>query len=251
MKPIAALAAAALVFAAGQVQAQPPLAFVACPILRDTATVPCWLTEYKGELYFLLPQDGAAGASAPQLGHQALFEGTATAETRCGGKVLTNLHISVLPERDRSCDALWPASQAFQVDPPKAAAAPAPAAPPPDRKGSQRFDILYDFDAGTAGRNTAAIEEAAAYAKANPKAEVHVTGFRAAVKLTGGGVLNEDDGIALRRADELVDALAAQGLERGSILEVDGAGPDLGDYTARHAYIDIIMKAGDEPNSEH
>ena len=25
--------------------------FVACPIVRDTASVPCWLAEYDGELY--------------------------------------------------------------------------------------------------------------------------------------------------------------------------------------------------------
>ena len=25
------------------------LSFVSCPIVRDTATVPCWLTEYQGE----------------------------------------------------------------------------------------------------------------------------------------------------------------------------------------------------------
>ena len=24
--------------------------FVACPIVRDTASVPCWLAEYEGEL---------------------------------------------------------------------------------------------------------------------------------------------------------------------------------------------------------
>jgi hypothetical protein len=30
--------------------------FVACPIVRDTASVPCWLAEYEGELYFLTLQ---------------------------------------------------------------------------------------------------------------------------------------------------------------------------------------------------
>ena len=36
--------------------------FVACPIVRDTATVPCWLAEYDGELYFLTLQ---SDVSAP------------------------------------------------------------------------------------------------------------------------------------------------------------------------------------------
>ena len=30
--------------------------FVSCPIVRDTASVPCWLSEYDGELYFLTIQ---------------------------------------------------------------------------------------------------------------------------------------------------------------------------------------------------
>ena len=27
--------------------------FVACPIVRDTKTVPCFLAEYEGETYYL------------------------------------------------------------------------------------------------------------------------------------------------------------------------------------------------------
>ena len=31
------------------VAAQQPTNFVSCPIVRDTASVPCWLAEYGGE----------------------------------------------------------------------------------------------------------------------------------------------------------------------------------------------------------
>jgi hypothetical protein len=263
MKRIFAFAAVALTFSAAQAQAQQPLAFVACPILRDTATVPCWLAEYKGELYYLVTQDGAsAEVYPPSLGHQALVEGVPTGQTRCGGKVLTNLHISVRPDR-AVCDAMLPATDAFQITDesgrsgpdsarPGAATGSTPPSPEPtERKGTQRFEVFYDFDAQTAGRNTAVIADAAAYSLANPKAEVHVTGFRAAVRLTGGPVLSEEESIGIRRAHELVDTLVTLGLERGLILVVDQAVPELGDHTRRHAFIDIVMGGGDEPDSEH
>ncbi|HEV2666538.1 MAG TPA: hypothetical protein VG324_16590, partial [Blastocatellia bacterium] len=61
--------------------------FVACPIVRDTKTLPCWLAEYEGELYFLgLQGGGASEFYPPQLNHEALVEGAVTNEPRiCGG----------------------------------------------------------------------------------------------------------------------------------------------------------------------
>lgn len=259
MKRILCLATAALTFGSAQAQAQQPLAFVACPIMRDTATVPCWLAEYRGQLYSLATQDGSsAQIDPPALGHQALIEGTPTSETRCGGKVMTNLHISIRPDRDPLCDTILPATDAFQntdkaLDPgPGGSAPPASvAATAPPRVGSQRFEVLYDFDWQTAGRNTSIIQEAVAYARANPKAEVHVSGFRAAVQLADKRVLTEEDSIGLRRSRDLVETLVTLGLERGPILVADNPVPDLGDYTRRRALIDIVMQGGDEPDSEH
>ena len=79
--------------------------FVSCPIVRDTASVPCWLTEYEGETYFLtLQTDVSAPVTPPWLGHQVLVEGVVSSEPRiCGGVVLKPVHLSVLPERDASC----------------------------------------------------------------------------------------------------------------------------------------------------
>ena len=55
--------------------------FVACPIVRDTASVPCWLAEYDGELYFLtLQTDVSAPVTPPWLGHRVLVEGVAAAD---------------------------------------------------------------------------------------------------------------------------------------------------------------------------
>ena len=258
MKRILLLAGAALTLASAQAQAQQALAFVTCPMLRDTATVPCWLAEYNGELFYLATQDDpAAAVSPPSLGHQALIEGTPTAERRCGGRVLTGLHVSVRPDRDPSCDVIIPATEAFQVPAPaqgpragSATAAPRPAAlPAAPGSLTRRFDVLYDFDWQTAGRETALIQEAAAYAQANPVGQVRIKAYRAAVALAGGRVLEEAEGIDLRRGRELSAALAALGV-KGDILVVDNPVPELGDHTRRHAFIEIVF-GGSDDHSEH
>ena len=85
--------------------------FVSCPIIRDTASVPCWLAEYDGELYFLtLQTDVSAPVTPPWLGHRVLVEGTVARDRPriCGGVVLEPVVLSVLPELDGSCNALLP-----------------------------------------------------------------------------------------------------------------------------------------------
>ena len=258
MKRILALTVAAVTFGSAQAQAQQSLAFVACPIMRDTATAPCWLAEYKGELYSL---DSSTAVDPPSLGHQALVEGAPTEARRCGGKVLANLRISIRPDRDPACDTILPATDTFQVTdgpsrsgaalPAPAAATPTPTAPAAPRVGTQRFEVLYDFDWQTAGRGVGVIQEAAAYARANPKAEVHVAGFRASVRLAGGQLLNEAESIGLRRSRELVETLVTLGVDRATILVVDSPGAELGDYTRRRALIDVTLGGSPEDHSEH
>ena len=44
--------------------------------MRDTKTVPCWLAEYDGELYYLgIQTDISAEFHPPYLGHKVLVEG--------------------------------------------------------------------------------------------------------------------------------------------------------------------------------
>ena len=73
------IALAALVaISAPQLGGQSPrrVNFVSCPIVQDTATVPCWLSEYEGEQYYLgIQTDISAEFDPPYLGHQALVEG--------------------------------------------------------------------------------------------------------------------------------------------------------------------------------
>jgi hypothetical protein len=113
---------------------EPHRNFVTCPIVRDTSTVPCWLAEYKGELYFLtLQTDVSAPVNPPQLGHQVLVEGVVSNEPRiCGGIVLKPVVLSVLPELDNSCSTVLPAEERYNLtfEPPR---------PPGPSKGRLAF----------------------------------------------------------------------------------------------------------------
>src|SRR5690606_12602065 len=66
------------------------ISFLACPVMQDTDSVPCWLTEYNGEKYFLGIQTDASGWSAPYLKHRILVEGRVAEDMPriCGGIVL-------------------------------------------------------------------------------------------------------------------------------------------------------------------
>src|SRR5262245_55692856 len=93
--------------------------FVTCPIVRDTKTVPCFLAEWNGELYFLgIQEDIGAAWFPPQLNHQVLVEGTIAAGPRvCGGIPLKPLVTSVLPELDTSCNTILPAEESIPAPP--------------------------------------------------------------------------------------------------------------------------------------
>src|SRR5580658_4652581 len=125
--------------AAGSMAAAPPADrrnFVACPVLQDTDTVPCWLAQYQGELYFLGIQTDSGGWGPPWLGHQVLVEGRLAGGPRiCGGAALTSDYVtstipsgsadgqplpmppvvSVMRELDASCNALLPADPRFHI----------------------------------------------------------------------------------------------------------------------------------------
>ncbi|HET8695955.1 MAG TPA: hypothetical protein VFO94_00630, partial [Gammaproteobacteria bacterium] len=114
---LAALALAPALVAAGAKPGE-RLNFVSCPIVRDTRSVPCWLTEYQGELYYLTIQsDVSAEVQPPMLGHQVLVEGVVSDKPRiCGGVVLEPVRLSVMPERDANCNTLLPADERYTID---------------------------------------------------------------------------------------------------------------------------------------
>ena len=211
--------------------------FVACPIVQDTKTVPCWLSEYDGELYYLgIQTDISADFHPPYLGHQALVEGTVSNEPRvCGGIVLKPVRVSPLPEPDSSCSTILPAVDRYTVPfaprPPgpsggrlafqgSAPPAPRPAAPV---TGPREFTLQYDFDNGVMGRHAGVLGQILAYARSTSATRVRITGYRGATLLSSGRVMAEKPDIGARRATEVADLLKEAGLT-GAAIDVASRG---------------------------
>jgi hypothetical protein len=201
------------------------LSFVSCPIVRDTRSVPCWLSEHAGELYYLTIQsDVSAEVQPPMLGHQVLVEGVVSDAPRiCGGVVLSSVRLSVMPERDANCNTMLPADDRYTIDfnprPPgpsggRLAFAPDPAdaKPAPKYEGRQTIDIYFDFDKGVSFRHPSDLVSVLARARAIGAKRGTVTGMRGAHRLSDGTLLQESAGIAQRRAEEIAHLLEGAGL---------------------------------------
>jgi len=194
--------------------------FVSCPIVRDTASVPCWLAEYEGEFYFLtLQTDVSAPVTPPWLGHRVLVEGTVSAEPNiCGGKVLKPVHLSVL-NPDASCNTMLPAEERYNLtfEPPRPPGpsrgrlafdnAPAAAPPPAVAPATREFVIAYPFDGlvgfNHAGPLTAVLE----FARAVNAREIDIVGYRGAVRLSNGQTMVEEGTIGKKRAEQVASLL--------------------------------------------
>jgi outer membrane protein OmpA-like peptidoglycan-associated protein len=195
--------------------------FIACPIVRDTKTVPCFLAEYEGELYFLgIQQDITAEFHPPQLKHEVLVEGRASDGPRvCGGIPLEPLSISVLKEVNPACNTLLPAEPGIDAPPAARGAGPAshrlaePAQASESLTGRQEFTVLYAFnDDFVQYAAIATVRRAAAYATRIGASAVKVTGYRATTLLSNGERLVEKDGLAEKRAQEIATLLQGSGL---------------------------------------
>lgn len=136
---IAATLLGSLLAGAAFAQAPQPgenISFLACPIMQDTDTVPCWMAEYEGEKYFLGIQTDASGWPAPYLKHRILVEGRVADDMPrvCGGivlessgtpfergpsgtvagKTLPNPPVtSNMRELDLSCNTILPANERY------------------------------------------------------------------------------------------------------------------------------------------
>jgi outer membrane protein OmpA-like peptidoglycan-associated protein len=194
--------------------------FVACPIVRDTKTMPCWLAEYEGELYYL----GQQGSSVsefypPQLNHEVLVEGTIASDRRvCGGIPLNPVRVSVIAEINRACNTLLPAEEGLE-----------PLPPPPRRSvdllrqqgtdtSAREFVVPFDFDSDYLTLHTTRIVgEAARVAKAIKAAKVEVAGYRATTWLSNGRRMVEAESIASQRAEKVGEILVGLGLPAASV----------------------------------
>ena len=231
--------------------------FVSCPIVRDTASVPCWLAEYEGEQYFLtLQTDVSAPVTPPWLGHRVLVEGTVSSEPRiCGGVVLKPVHLSVLAERDASCSTILPAEDRYNLtfEPPRPpgpskgrlafdntppAAAPAPVNPP-----TREFVIPYDFDRLVGFSHAGPLSQILSFAQTVKAREIEIVGYRGAVLLSNGQTMVEEPTIGKQRAEQVSMLLQGANLKEPSYKvrwqDEPAKATGVDDYLARRVVVTV------------
>jgi outer membrane protein OmpA-like peptidoglycan-associated protein len=233
-----------------------PLNFVACPVVRDTKTVPCFLAEYQGETYFLgIQQDITAEFYPPQLLHEVLVEATIAGGPRvCGGIPLKPLHVSVLAELNRACNTIQPAEPGIDAPPAKRPAGPstrqAPvsttAVPPakPDPPFLEReFVIQYDFDSDFLfARNTRQLTDIAEYARVSKARTLEVVGYRGSTLLSNGNVLIEKADVSRLRAERVAEVLKGLGTPPSAVswISEPAAANGATDYESRRVAVRIL-----------
>ncbi len=234
-----------LLFWVGLLTAVPALlwgqqrSFVACPIVRDTKTVPCFLAEYDGETWFLgIQQDITGDFHPPQLKHEVLVEGRIAEGPRvCGGIPLQPVSISVLKEVNLACNTLLPAEPGIEA-PPMAHARPASQSP----TGSHEFTVLYAFnDDFLEYGGTRVVTEAADYAEKTGAANVKVSGYRATSVLSNGERLVEKAGLAEKRAQNVATMLRGLGVSGVQAEWKTDAEPGDGLTDPAHRRVAIIV----------
>jgi outer membrane protein OmpA-like peptidoglycan-associated protein len=205
--------------------------FVACPVVRDTKTVPCFLADYQGETYFLgIQQDITAEFYPPQLLHQVLVEGAVVPGPRvCGGIPLKPLRVSVRPEVDRACNTILPAEPGIDAPPAKRPAGPSTRLAPvsttavPPKKPEppfleREFVIEYDFDSDFLfARNTRQLSDIAEYARVSKAQTVEVIGYRASTLLSNGDLLTEKSNVSRLRAERVAEVLKGLGAPASAV----------------------------------
>jgi hypothetical protein len=250
---LAIAAAAALTLGAGPAPPAPgqPVAFVACPIVRDAEPVPCWLAEHQGQTYFLgIQADASADFYPPQLGHEALVEGVVTGERICGGIVLEPVRASVLKPLAPQCDRMLkgkghrvhaergPGPSSVPPRPRPPAVLP----PPPPPYGPKTTTVYFDFDRDHIFlRSAFPLREIATYAKAASARAVTVTGYRGSVGLTDGGAMTENAAVARNRAEKVAEFIRELGAPSVKVAwdETPRGGDRFGDWEERRVTVEV------------
>ncbi len=224
--------------------------FVVCPIVRDTKTVPCFLAEYDGELYYLgIQQDITSAFHPPQLKHEVLVEGRVAEGPRvCGGIPLKPLAISVIKEVNQACNTLLPAEPGIDAPPAARGAGPssrrpeAGGAPREQLTGAHEFSILYAFnDDYLEYAGTSVVTESAAYAKRIGASSVKVAGYRATTLLSNGERLIEKDGLAEKRAQNIATLLRGLGVSKVTVEWKKEPEPGDGKTDSSHRRVNIAV----------
>lgn len=237
-------------FLAGALALAQQRSFVSCPIVRDTKTVPCFLAEYDGELYYLgIQQDITSEFHPPQLKHEVLVEGRIAEGPRvCGGVPLQPVSISVLKEVNLACNTLLPAEPGIEAPAALRGAGPSSRRSEGGRasretlSGRHEFEVLYAFnDDYLEYASNLVVTEAAAYAKQVRASKVNIAGYRATTLLSNGDRLVEKAGLAEKRAQNVATLLRGLGVSGVSVEWKTEAVPADGRTDASRRRVTILV----------
>ncbi len=242
-------------------QSPGPVAFVSCPIYRDTNQGPksgCWLADdYETGVRY----DIGGGRTKPQIGRRVLVEGVPSgAPDLCGGIVLGPVHTSPLAS---TCPAVvLPAEQfpgrAFKLPkghvlPPADVVRPLPAGPFANKAWSIEFDYRSDFLAYE--YSEVILDAAARYVRASHPRSVLIDGYAATTPYAVSGLrLVEPRRLAEDRAKMVALALRRLGVEprlmqvrsHGSPRPID-LDDDLPEPSKRRVTIRVLFGADPDP----
>lgn len=200
------------------------VAFVTCPIVQDTPTVPCWLVEHGGEEFYMGVQvDSSSAFSPPSLGHMVLVEGTLTDREECGARVIDPITISVMPELSPECEEMRMVQPGVDISfvprrPPGPSAGrlayntfePEPDPEPPYEPRS--FNLRFPFNELATFSRAPTLLDITDYAQLTSARTVEVIARRGATRLDDGTLLIERSGIAAQRAEQVITLLRHIGL---------------------------------------
>jgi hypothetical protein len=247
-------ATAVIAMACGTAADGRSLAIVACPIIQDTPSVPCWIVEHDGETYYLgIQSDVSAPFNPPSLGHKVLVEGEvkATGERICGGRVIEPVTVSVMPELSPECSELRVVRPGVELpfEPPRPpgpsmgrlAFSPPPPAPLPQPPFSAKaFVVPYEFEGMVNFKTPQALVPVLEYARAIGATRIEIAGYRGATRLSDGRVLVEREGIASARAEEIAQMLRGAGLDRAEYAVSASESPAEGSPDLRRVVITVM-----------
>lgn len=249
----AAVLAALMTLAAGQAMAADAVAFVTCPIARDTGP--------QADLCFLVERDGMrigianpADTGNPQLKHKLLVEGRIDpVRTVCGAPALDG-RASVLPELAPECDVVLPFDGSvvggpggiFNSGPPEQRAAmqalaqraeadpslsvkPLDAAytPPPGPPPSKTLTIYFPFESDRgSGPDMLTLWNMVKAASASGEM-LEIVAHQGVSRLNTGETLREKPRMAQQRADKLATVVTGLGLAKAKVrARADATPPD-------------------------
>lgn len=246
------LAAFAALTLSGSAIAQVPsgigLAVVTCPIFRAT-DLGCHLIRNRGQLYFI----ASAPPFMPEQGHKVLVEGyVGNGPDMCGGRVIENVRVSVMPELSPECRETLPAAGFKTPTPPAEAVFAAidklgeevqPPSPPFTKRS---FIVPYMFGSDFLGQGfgspESVVEAAALYATASG-GSLLIDAQPGTVRLSNGKFLTEAPHVARQRRESLRAALVALGVPAESIAFASLPPPDA-TLAARERNVTITVQPG-------